>query len=665
MTAGGGQPSRRLTLLTVLALVVLAAPQRFVDLDRLSFIGDEETSAYPARALAEGRGNVMPTGMEYRRALPLTHVNGAIASRFGVENGWSYRISSAVAGVVSVPVVFGVARAFVGPQAALVAAVAVAFSEWHVVFSRMGRMYVPFLLFYLLTAWMLWSWVRRGERWRLVLGVGSFIGATSLHALAIFALQFPVVGLVFAGAAVAPWTVLATVAVLAIPGYLYGKWTEIPYGEWSDPIPSAELGLVEPSQLASSPSLVVMVVLAVLGLVLGYRVAARLGEPREPSGWPARWWIFGAASVAGLALALGQWWGAALCGAALLLVSDAPRVPWLRRALRPLLLLVALGTGQAAFAVWSLGISEGIKSLLRVPFPYPAFMVPQFPVLMGVFALVCLYLVVRPLSTGEEDEVGIRSAALAALLTVAGIGVASSWGETRYLFHMYPFLVMVAAWGMVGATSWLLGRWGPMASTSQARRMGAAAAGCAVLILLGVDRGHGVPITIGMATMDHGQATEPATHVFEVRPDHEGPGRYVAERLRPEDIVVAEDPLQQWWYVGRVDYWLRHPDHAPGAVFRDDRGDFRDIYVASRWPFGREALDDALAAAPGRTWILTSAETVEARDLTEDQRAWLDEVREAHPPVHVGRDNETSVYCVAPDPDRGQGPPCPPGLVDR
>lgn len=658
MTPKSNSSSVALAGLLFLGLAIVSSPQRFIGLDRLSFVGDEETSALPARALAEGRGSVMPTGMEYRRALPLTHVNAAVASRFGVDNSWSYRISSAVAGVVSVPVVYGAARAFVGPHAALVAGVAVAFSEWHVLFSRMGRMYVPFLLFYVLCGWMLWSWVRRGEGWRLVLGIGAFAGATSMHALAIFALQFPVVGLVFAGAAVSPWAVLATVVALGVPGWLYGKWTEIPYGEWSDPVSGAVFGVGEPAQWSATPEVLIGLLLGLVGTALGLRAAHALLRGSQAEGWPRRGWALAAGAAAGLALSQGLWWGAALCAAGLLVVRSEERRPWIRRAGRPLLVLLALGVGQTAYAVWTLGPSEGIRFLLRIPFPYPAFMLPQFPVLMAIFAVVCAYLVLHPSSDREED-VGLRSAALVALLTIAGIGLASAWGETRYLFHMYPFLVMVAAWGMVEAVQRGLGLVVP---GGRVPTRAWASAACVGVILLGVDRGHGVPITVEMVTLTHGAPTEPATHVFDVRPDHEDPGRWVAERLEPDDVVVAEDPLQQAWYVGRVDYWLRNPDHAPGAVFRDDRGDFRDIYVAARWPLDRDGLDEAAASAQGRTWIVTSAETIETRDLTTGQQAWLDEIRQRHAPVHVGRDGVTTVYCVPP---RTTGPAplsCPPAL---
>ena len=642
-----------------LSLAALAAPQRLSDLDRLSFVGDEETSALPARALAEGKGNVMPTGMEYRRALPLTRLNAAIATRFGLENPWSYRVSSAVAGVISVPVVYGAARMFVGPQAALVTGVAVAFSEWHVLFSRMGRMYVPFLLFYVLSAWMLWSWVRGGDPRRLALGAAAFAGATSMHALALFALQFPVIALVFPGAAVSVGAVLVAVALMGVPSWLYTRWTDAPYGAWSDPVSGAEFGVVEATGLAVTPAILAGVALGIVGFWLGLR-AARLLAEGTPELAP-RWWQLAAGGTAGMAVALGHWWGAALCLAGMLLVSSGERVTWVRRACRPLAALAVLGAGSSAYAVVTLGLSEGIKSLVSFPFPYPLFMLPQFPLFMGLFALGCMYFVIRRYRPGKDggDQTGPRGAALAALLTVAGIGVASSWGETRYLIHMYPFLLMVASWGLVEGFGVALTRLG-----LQDRGMAWRGAACALLILAGADPGHGVPVTVQTAGMTHGQPTRPATHVFELRPDHEGPGRYVRERLLATDVVVAEDPLQQHWYAGRVDYWLRHPNHAPGAVFRDDAGDLRDIYIGSRWPLDGDALARAQESAAGRIWVLTSAETLEARDLNAGQQEWLAGVRDTYLPVYVGRDGVTAVYCIPPrgvDPDSA---PCPAGLTE-
>ena len=76
----------------VLALAAAAAGPRLVNLGALSFFGDEETSALPAKALLEGRGATMPTGMEYRRELPLTWAAATSARLFGSESEAVYPV---------------------------------------------------------------------------------------------------------------------------------------------------------------------------------------------------------------------------------------------------------------------------------------------------------------------------------------------------------------------------------------------------------------------------------------------------------------------------------------------------------------------------------------------------------------------------------------------
>jgi len=50
---------------------------------------------------------------------------------------------------------------------------------------------------------------------------------------------------------------------------------------------------------------------------------------------------------------------------------------------------------------------------------------------------------------------------------------------------------------------------------------------------------------------------------YATRPDHKGAAEFVTNLpLRPNDIVIAEDVLQQRYYLGRVDYWLLSIDVA-------------------------------------------------------------------------------------------------------
>ncbi|NIM47652.1 MAG: hypothetical protein GTN62_00005, partial [Gemmatimonadales bacterium] len=115
----------------------------------------------------------------------------------------------------------------------------------------------------------------------------------------------------------------------------------------------------------------------------------------------------------------------------------------------------------------------------------------------------------------------------------------------------------------------------------------------------------------------------------------------------PADVVIAEDPLQQRWYAGSVDVWLRSYHDARQYLYTTD-GAFRDIYVSSIFAGSRSMLDSLVGAATGRAWLITSGETYPARAyfLERDQRAWLDSIEHSIPPAFVARDGVTTVYCL-------------------
>jgi len=133
---------------------------------------------------------------------------------------------------------------------------------------------------------------------------------------------------------------------------------------------------------------------------------------------------------------------------------------------------------------------------------------------------------------------------------------------------------------------------------------------------------------------------------MEIRPDHRGPGLFVRHHLRPGDVVIAEDALEQRWYTGQVDRWFRSPDDARKFLFQDADGIVRDIYVGAllqESPPGPALLDGDEKAV----WLITSGETALARSwyLSPEQAAWLDSIEARLEPVYEGADGLSGVYC--------------------
>jgi hypothetical protein len=66
---------------------------------------------------------------------------------------------------------------------------------------------------------------------------------------------------------------------------------------------------------------------------------------------------------------------------------------------------------------------------------------------------------------------------------------------------------------------------------------------------------------------------------YTIHPDHKGAAEFMKSlQLAPNDIVLAEDVLQQTYYLGHVDYWLIGPAVAEDYV-EDWHGEILDIYT--------------------------------------------------------------------------------------
>ena len=757
-------------LAAALLLTIVAAPPRLLELNELSFYADEETTAFPARALVEDGRPVMPSGMPYLRALPLTWLNALSARAFGVGAEASYRLPTALIGTLTVPAFFLLGVRLVGPGPALIAALLLAGSEWHILFSRQARMYAPMMGFAIAAAAVTLAWVESGRRRDLFLAFGLFAAAVSLHVLAalvlVFALLPMVVGvetrprpasLVAFAAVGAVWAV-AYLHLVETAGFRVGDFAHT-MGEPGESLVRSWLAAVAAVPMWRWP-------LTLAGAVTGAWLAARAWRALpEPLGGPRRLAHLASGLAAGALVGAGHLYGAGLAGLVFLLLDPAPAQRTIRAAAAPTALLCAIALASAAGAIASYGLIEGAKSLLRFPFPY---FVPLARQSYGVAALFAGAAVWMALAPDRPEHRGLRMSILAVVVGIAAIGAAQAWGGTRFLLSLYPFYLVAAAAALVAAARWAVGvcaaaawwaaeaianaAWrvvgsltparrtealspapispasrmivGPEASTREAggampgtgsgqapqpvpgsiqevragegsvraphaaldplhgarperesahgtrpapgsfhrahaafRRANAASRRAhavlglgvaAVVAVSGIVGGHGAPQARHMVMLRHGEPVQATMHMVPFRPDHAAPGRFVAERRRPGDVVIAEDPLQQRWYAGPVDFWLRSFADGRQFVYRAPDGALRDIYVNSQILRDVAIVDSLLAHAAGRVWVITSGETYRERDyyLDDAQRRWLDSLEATLAPVFTGRDGVTRVYCL-------------------
>jgi hypothetical protein len=631
-------------------LLALAAPPRFVSLGQLSFYGDEETTAMPSRAFAEGRGPVFPTGMEYHRALPYTWAAGALVRIFGPEEEWVYRLPAAVAGALSVPMVFLLGRMLAGAGPAAIAALLLAFSEWHLVLSRQARMYAPFLLAYLLAAYFLWRWASEGRRSDLVLGSVTFGLTMSLHSLGLAAVQFVAIPLVLAGpAAIPPFAAAAFVVVATLAGGAFMRYVvSAPYSPWMNaPLPpwagEASSALADGMAVPVAVTVVGLLAGAGLGLAAGLRSSRPAVTGPAPGGHMSQWRLgfVLAAVLAGVAAGGGAVYGTLLAAWVALVIHPGSPIAIVRAASRLWVSLAGLVLLWVAFTFVRLGDPvASARELLSLPYPYPLALARQSPVIVLAFGLVALRLALTP---SRAKDAGIRGAALATVLPLAVVGMAQSATATRYVVMTHPFMLLVVGWGTWQCFMWLSRRFPKPLPRS------AVGAAVAVFAVSGVFVAHGIPYALPFMDMTHRDRLDQAVHKFPFRPDHEAAGLYVSAMRKQGDVVIAEDPLQQFWYAGGpIDYWFRNPRDAWHFLHESEDGGLSDIYVGSTPILDIAEMDRIVDEARGRVWFITSGETAPSRNwyLSDEQRIWLEALQRNREPEFLARDGVTAVYCL-------------------
>lgn len=151
-------PAMRPEWILVLALSALALGFRLSCLEEIPFgiFRDEARHGLLAlRLLDDPSYRPLFLGQPINQPLPYFLAMAAAVKAFGA-NLFALRIVSAVAGGLVIPLLYGLVREVLGRREALVAALLLAASSWHVSISRFAVNYVEPSLFSLPAYWLLW-----------------------------------------------------------------------------------------------------------------------------------------------------------------------------------------------------------------------------------------------------------------------------------------------------------------------------------------------------------------------------------------------------------------------------------------------------------------------------------------------------------------------------
>jgi hypothetical protein len=133
-------------------------------------------------------------------------------------------------------------------------------------------------------------------------------------------------------------------------------------------------------------------------------------------------------------------------------------------------------------------------------------------------------------------------------------------------------------------------------------------------------------------------------------PDHRGAAQFMrTQNITPEDIVLAEDVLQQTYYLGRVDYWLVGRKRA-WRYMQLVNGRIQDFYTATPVIDTGEQFRELLDSNPQRRiFVIGSGEN--QRDGRREMRGpGIDELlrSDRFETLYVGTDRSTQVLRAKP-----------------
>ena len=593
-------------------ILVLASALRLYRLDTLGLQVDEGVHALAVEGWIETGLPILPSGSIYQRSIPFVALQ-AIVARIAGLNEFALRLPAAVFGVAAVAATYGLARGMFDRRVALLAAAFIALSSWEIELSRYGRFYTAFQASFVVAFLCLYRMLTGGPRVWVFGFVASSLAAISLHEFSIaiapcfliplfdrdvtptFRAKSGAAGVTF----VAVWLMYRRVG---------GPWLESmtpPHGleavHLSDPVATATRvvpflpGIPLPDMTAVTAALSnatsgLHLVLVVTALSL-WRIRHRTSLPEGL--------LLGVAAVFGVMhlfmvslLVLFAWFA---------LFANAWRDFWGPRT-RPVLLSLAVSLG-----FWGVAMSGGeggLRPVILSLFGFPNILqhfvywfALGWPVFLAVTSAVCATMLVRYFGSRERPLLYLPGGIVIPIIIAS---LFAAYQESRYVFHLYPLLVVAFVWGIVRIAE-------RVSRSLEGIRSAAVLGGLSVAAMLATgDVGRS---TIAPLRRTYGEARDVMRSVISWRAygsfhqDQVGAARYVREHMRAGDRVVAIGLPHQLhvyrFYAGRLDAALTRPENTTYQRLR--KGQLVDRVTGATLVMN---VGDLVKSTSTTTWVI-------------------------------------------------------------
>jgi 4-amino-4-deoxy-L-arabinose transferase-like glycosyltransferase len=596
---------------------------RFWGLGNIGLHGDEETMAMPAMAILDTGHPHLPSGMYYARALLNIYLMSGSVWLFG-ESEWAFRLPSVIVGSFAGLAAFFMGRRFLSPQLNLAFVATITLLPGMIEVSQTARMYVFLVTCLIWFGACLFRWERDQRISSLMLALLVWVLSLHFHTLAIFAAPL----FLFPGLSRRSWTQFIQGGAAFLAGgllfRLYGRWISSKYPQDEERPPPLEEGSTQSAieaLLSGNKWLAVAIVLTVVALAI-----LLLVKSVRRGGWvqmaPVLLVVSALLSMAVLHYHLGG----------ILLMLGV--VFWLRDRALPRSWLIAAMLLAAVMGGFHLGVLHNtglypgrkvIGAIVGTPSVWPTLRFLEYSPFAGiVYGGVFLFALCR-FANGRPLPMHVLFFAMAVWAPLLILGYFAWWVPPRYAIGQVGFFLMCTVAGLAYVArerNWIAD--------------GSRLSGPKLALLA-------VVTTILINPIEFGRTVNPD---YTNHPDHKGAAEYIKNLdLNPDAILIAEDILQQTYYLGSVDYYLREIDRAHGyAVVQDGR--LVDQYTATE-VLGTGAELEAVLDAGGErdVYVIGSGE-----NFLEGERLFrgrgIAEVLESErlEVVYTGRDAKTKIW---------------------
>ncbi len=618
--------------LAILLIVGAATAVRLWGLDGWGLEGDEDTMALPATHILKFGTSYFPSGMFYARGIAQLYMMAGSMWVFG-ESAWAMRIPSVICGILLVILAYPYGRRFLKPAWNIAFVAAVAFLPGLIADSQEARMYIFLIACLAGYTALVFAWERTNELVFLWGALIVMLVGIQFHVLAVFGafiVFFP--GLLHADRRRLIWGAIAFAVIV-------GGFEGVSHWVSSFYPPHPESHGIE-KVVADRTWGWHNFHGAALWVILAEAVAAALAVFIARRGRFNRVTLVAAllvfAGLTGLVMFCYHV-GIILLIAGILLAQRNGGVSFQRLAI-----LAAVVVAIAAVQIYALH-AAGVPSLRKIigammglPSVWTYLNLAAYSPGAGLIIAVGLISVLSHLFTGRKIGDVWLFFLLSTWLPLLGLGLFTWYPEPRYTeFALLPLLLCAfSAWP--GA------------------RNQAAPAGAGQSAVPPTSRGSGWSVALAalacVVVVNPAGVARVVNAGYTIHPDHQGAAAFMKSlSIGPRDIVIAEDVIEQTYYLGHVDYWLYGRNTAIDYE-QDVNGRVLDIYTHTPVIDTGAGLQEILNR-PGRgaVYVIGTGE-----DQADDRRfirsnGIYEVLRSAaFKRIHLGRDGLTEVLKADP-----------------